>query len=548
MFRYAPPLRGWLIVLPLLLLVLPVAARAQNEGQADLDRATELKLGAKSPMDLDAVIEHCESSIRKGLDEDNKKFAVNLLTSTLFQRASLYTAQMFADARDPRWQLWRADALRDLDELLEHDPNYVDAHLLIARLEALPGGKMRRGRNAVEKAIELLADDKPKQAEAWVLKAQMSEGEEERVAALDKALELDPGSVQAHQLRAGLFLAKGEVDKAISHMEQILAQHPENLQARAALAEALINLKQYDKALAQIDEAIKLNPESPIGYLLKSQLHMAKEEPKEAKAALDKLLEVEPGAVLALLMRARVQLADGNSQAALEDVNRVLAANPEQPPVQAILLRSMIYADQQQFDRAIIDMRLLVENDPENSEWRLQLASFYNASGRPRKAIEIYNEMIEQDADDWRARRGRADAELAIGQHAEAIADYKVAHAAQPEHSGILNNYAWVLATSPKDELRDAKRSIELATKACEVTEYKEAHILSTLAAGYAESGDFETAIKWSTKAVELGEGETREQLQKELESYQQKKPWRELQETKEKPDVPSRPRNRIAA
>jgi hypothetical protein len=73
------------------------------------------------------------------------------------------------------------------------------------------------------------------------------------------------------------------------------------------------------------------------------------------------------------------------------------------------------------------------------------------------------------------------------------------------------------------------------------MTDYKEAHILSTLASGYAEIGDFETAIKWSTKAVELGEGEMKDQLQQELESYQQSKPWREKQDTKEKPDQPRR-------
>ncbi len=92
----------------------------------------------------------------------------------------------------------------------------------------------------------------------------------------------------------------------------------------------------------------------------------------------------------------------------------------------------------------------------------------------------------------------------------------------------MLNNLAWVLATSPEDELRDGGRAVELAKQACEVTEYKQAHILSTLAAGYAESGDFDHAVDWSQKAVALGADEMKEQLKKELESYQAKKPWRE--------------------
>ena len=70
----------------------------------------------------------------------------------------------------------------------------------------------------------------------------------------------------------------------------------------------------------------------------------------------------------------------------------------------------------------------------------------------------------------------------------------------------LLNNFAWVLATSPDDEFRDGKRAVELATKAAEQTNYETPHILSTLAAAYAETGDFENAKKWSAKAVELSQ------------------------------------------
>jgi hypothetical protein len=60
------------------------------------------------------------------------------------------------------------------------------------------------------------------------------------------------------------------------------------------------------------------------------------------------------------------------------------------------------------------------------------------------------------------------------------------------------------------------------------LTQYQQAHILSTLAAAYAETGDFETAVKWSQKSVDLGDQDIQEQLKQELESYQRKKPWRE--------------------
>jgi Tfp pilus assembly protein PilF len=184
-------------------------------------------------------------------------------------------------------------------------------------------------------------------------------------------------------------------------------------------------------------------------------------------------------------------------------------------------------------------MQELLRQEPENPAWRIQLGAYYLQDKRPSKAIDQFTKVLEQDRDNWIARQARADTFLSVGNHADAIADFEILLRQQPEDDSILNNFAWVLATSPEDELRDGQRAIKLATKACELTDYKKPHILSTLAAAYAETGDFETAIKWSKQAVELGteDDQVDEQLEKELESYRQKKPWRERQTIDEKPD-----------
>ena len=151
---------------------------------------------------------------------------------------------------------------------------------------------------------------------------------------------------------------------------------------------------------------------------------------------------------------------------------------------------------------------------------------------------------MAEDDDDFFARQARADTLLSIGKHAEAIADFR--DPAQAEAGGRQHPEQLCLGAGHVARRQAARRerAIKLATKACEVTEYKKPHILSTLAAAYAETGDFETAAKWSGKAVELGveDKEVDDQLKKELESYQQKKPWRERQTIEEKAD-PVQPR-----
>ena len=80
-------------------------------------------------------------------------------------------------------------------------------------------------------------------------------------------------------------------------------------------------------------------------------------------------------------------------------------------------------AEQGKYDEAIADMQMLSNADPSNVEWKLQIAQFYSADKRPRKAIEVANEVLKSSAENAMASRIRGDAYLSIGKHAEAVAD-----------------------------------------------------------------------------------------------------------------------------
>jgi len=211
-----------------------------------------------------------------------------------------------------------------------------------------------------------------------------------------------------------------------------------------------------------------------------------------------------------------------------------------------------------------------------------RLALLYSLNHQEEKAIEVYGALLTRMPTSYldqlppRSRpiflaqkiatlRSRGNAYLSTGEHEFAIEDYEEAldlgdqieemQASLPDNDfeyspddGVLNNLAWVLATSTSDDLRDGKRAIELATLACEVTDYKAPHILSTLASGYAEDGDFDKAIQWIEKGLEVNskrvvselvpEEEIERQkksLQKELKQYRKKLPWRENQAEEDK-------------
>lgn len=121
---------------------------------------------------------------------------------------------------------------------------------------------------------------------------------------------------------------------------------------------------------------------------------------------------------------------------------------------------------------------------------------------------------------------------MAYGQKkawAKAAADYAKVVELNPQSPVGQNGLAWLLATAPDDKVRDGKRALEAAKKACELTEYKNGGYLDTLAAAYAEVGEFDKAVEWQEKALKAGDIPVKDldAARQRLELFKAKKAYR---------------------
>jgi cytochrome c-type biogenesis protein CcmH/NrfG len=137
---------------------------------------------------------------------------------------------------------------------------------------------------------------------------------------------------------------------------------------------------------------------------------------------------------------------------------------------------------------------------------------------------------IELDPRDFLVRYFLGEILQDHGRYVEAEQAYLGAIQAQPASARAYDGLARLLATCPDEKVRDGKRAVEYATTACERSGWNEPYCLDTLAAAYAEAGQFDEAVRYQTRAVDdpaLG-GDFRTAADKRLELYRQMKPFRE--------------------
>jgi Flp pilus assembly protein TadD len=119
------------------------------------------------------------------------------------------------------------------------------------------------------------------------------------------------------------------------------------------------------------------------------------------------------------------------------------------------------------------------------------------------------------------------------GQWAEAILHYEKALEMSPQSVSALNNLAWLLAASSDASLRNGARAIQFAQQADQLSGGTNVLVLRTLAAAYAEAGQFGKAIETAQAAIQLGQSQGDDslaaELQQEIALYELGLPYREM-------------------
>lgn len=271
------------------------------------------------------------------------------------------------------------------------------------------------------------------------------------------------------QNNVGLMLAnENKLDEAMKHLDEALRVKPDYPDALNNEGVVFVRKGDIDRAIQRYAAAAKIDPNYvPAQYNLGDAL-VKKGGFAEAAVHFVKCRELVPGDYRVEWGLARALAGEGNLDEAVGHFNQALALNPNF--VAAYKEKGLALVQKGDLKSAGECLEDAARLEPNDADTRFNLGVICGRMGRSAEAIEQYKETLRINPQMW----------------------------------GAMNNLAWILASDPDSQVRNGEEAVQLAQQACQLTDNRQAIVLGTLGAAYAEAGRFEDAVNTARKAEAL--------------------------------------------
>jgi tetratricopeptide (TPR) repeat protein len=191
-----------------------------------------------------------------------------------------------------------------------------------------------------------------------------------------------------------------------------------------------------------------------------------------------------------------------------------------------------VLARKGRLDDAIVHLRQAIGFRPDYPDAHYNLGTALFQKGDLDGAIAEWRTTLSIHPYDAGAHTSLGNALVQKGLLGEAVDHYEKALQSEPDSILPLNNLAWVMSTGPDDSLRNNEIAVKLATKANQLSKESNPVFIRTLAAAYAQAGQFENAIEIARRASEQanaqGVRDLAIQIQEDVDLYRRRMPLRD--------------------
>lgn len=370
----------------------------------------------------------------------------------------------------------REDALKEIETVLESDPERVKAWAIKGRIHRRQG-QLNGAEEAFQRVIELAPDEPQGHQDLGVFFAQRGkrdkalvslkrylelqpdaraqitmaaffagdpdeESDAEAETSFQKALELAKDGEKSAALRrfASFYFSRERYDDAEKLLENAHTTMGDS-DVSYALAAFYESRGQRDKADALLVETIERDPEKIESYLKLSVFRGRAGDLKGATDAVDQALQVDAKNALARLRRAELLLDQRATigPSAIEEVRAIATSVREESPalIEGIFVESRLQMVEGDFTKAEEGLRLVTRQRPNSAPARLMLASTLRQIGRRGDARLEVTRALEIDASLIPARRLLAQLHAELGDHQRAVQEARQVLRRAPGDQGM---------------------------------------------------------------------------------------------------------------
>lgn len=238
-----------------------------------------------------------------------------------------------------------------------------------------------------------------------------------------------------------------------------------------------------------------------------------------------------------ILKKGINSIEKGNIEEGIQQFNNILEIDPKN--YLAYCHRGIAYRDLKDYKNAISDLNNCIEINPNDSWAYFQLGGVWCDQGDLKKGIRFYTKAIEVNPNHVEPYAARGIMKSMLGKIDSALDDLNTAIEIDPKYpmlyivkaqilelkgdcQTVIENYekamsfdaerfntkgdiAWILAACPDRNIRDGEKALKIALEFPDSDHKHE--ILRTMAAAYADIGDFKNALIYQEKAIQALKG-----------------------------------------
>lgn len=252
---------------------------------------------------------------------------------------------------------------------------------------------------------------------------------------------------------------------------------------------------------------------------------------EEAAEQLKKSLELKTDFVQAYINLATTHMKLNRWDAAATYLQQALEIQSNNPV--ALQNLATVRIEQKRYDEAEEILKQTLEIDPYMTQSLCSMSRLLMRQGNRQAAIQMLQKAVRIDQQSAEAHAELAMAWMADRDFQSAADSFESAYQLNPDNILVANNFAWLLATGP-DGIRNGQKAVQLSEKVCQAVEYQAPEFLDTLAAAYAETGQFQQATQYAEEALFKldikGASEQLNAVRNRIELYRRGKAYRDIE------------------